>query len=215
MSYTDQDRTLAFAGLYQAVRQVHDIAAHGRLRAEAFETSVRSLFITDPESTLDVFGGDLANLRLGIETLLGQMLGSQRNLHITRYALGLVILAKKVMQDGQRLQRISDTIETARRQLEHFGGIERPVLETLARAYEENISPLQPRILVNGMPEHLQDSLNVVRIRTLLLAGLRSAILWYQTGGSRFQLIWKRRAYVRTAQALLQRLPEKPKFSPE
>ena len=215
MSYTDRDRTLAFAGLYQAVRQVHDLAAHGRLHPQAFETSLNSLFVTEPDTTLDVFGGRLENLRLGLETLLGQMLGSQRNMHITRYALGLMILAKKVMQDHERLQRISATIETAQRQQTHFGGLERPVLETLARAYEENISPLQPRILVNGLPEHLKDPLNVVRIRALLLAGLRAAILWYQTGGSRFKLIFRRGVYVRTARQLLSELPEKPRFSPE
>lgn len=214
-SYTDQDRTLAFAGIYQAAKQVHDIAAKGKLHPEAFHVSIESLFITDPEDTLAVFGGKLENLRLGIETMVSQMLGSQRNLHITQYALGMVILAKKVMQDGNLMQRISEGIETARRQREHFEDSEQTVLNTLARVYQENISPLTPRIMVKGMPEHLNNPLNQSRIRALLLAGVRAAILWYQTGGNRWQLVWKRRAYLHTAQKLLQQLPAKPAFSSE
>ncbi len=215
MSYTDQDRTLAFAGIYQAARQVHDLAAHGKRHDPYFEVSLESLLATDPENTLAVFGGELANLRLGLETMIAQMLGSQRNLHITQYALGMVILAKKLLADSARLNRISEVIETARRQKTHFGGLNQQVVETLSRAYKENISSLNPRILVKGMPAHLQDEANAARIRALLLAGIRAAILWYQTGGNRWQLIWKRRAYLKTAQRLLGQLPQKPLFSPE
>ncbi len=214
-SYSDQDRALAFAGIYQAAKQVHDLAAKGKLHPEAFQVSLDSLFVTQPENTLAVFGDKLENLRLGLETMAGQMLGSQRNLHITQYALGMVILAKKVLQDQARMQRISEGLETARRQQEHFDDGQQALLNTLARVYQENISSLTPRIMVKGMPEYLNDPVNQSRIRALLLAGVRAAILWYQTGGNRWQLVWKRRTYLRTAQKLLRQLPEKPAFSPE
>jgi len=215
VSHTDQDRTLAFAGIYQAARQVHDLAAHGKRHDKYFEVSLNSLLVTDPDSTLDVFGGELEKLHLGLETMVSQMLGSNRNLYITQYALGMVILAKKLLADSERLNRISDVIETARRQKAHFGELNQQVVETLSRAYKENISSLSPRILVKGMPAYLQDETNAARIRALLLAGIRAAILWYQTGGNRWQLIWKRRAYLKTAQQLLSQLPQKPLFSPE
>jgi high frequency lysogenization protein len=177
--------------------------------------SVDSLFTTHPNAVLDVYGGQLENLRLGLETMISQMMGSSRNLHITQYALGMVVLARKLQKDPPRLDRISEVIETAKRQQEHFGEMSEQVIETLARAYQENISSMSPRIMVRGMPEFLQNPANAARIRVLLLAGIRSAILWYQTGGNRWQLVWKRRVYLKTAQQLLKRLPQKPIFSPE
>jgi high frequency lysogenization protein len=69
--------------------------------------------------------------------------------------------------------------------------------------------------MVKGMPAYLQDEATADRIRALLLAGIRAAILWYQTGGNRWQLIWKRRSYLKTAQQLLNQLPQKPLFSPD
>ncbi|HIQ39685.1 MAG TPA: lysogenization regulator HflD [Sulfurivirga caldicuralii] len=215
MSYTDQDRTLAFAGIYQAARQVHDLAAQGKRHDPYFEVSLNSLLITDPDNTLDVFGGELEKLRLGLETMVTQMLGSNRNLYITQYALGMVILAKKLLADSERLNRISEVMETARRQKTHFGELNQQVIETFSRAYKENISNLNPRIMIKGMPVYLQDEANAARIRALLLAGIRAAILWYQTGGTRWQLIWKRRVYLKTAQQLLNQLPSKPLFSPQ
>ena len=214
-TYTDSDRVIAFSGIYQAARQVHDLAAQGRQHPTAFHTSLNSVFITQPESVLEVFGDKLDNIRLGLETLISQMLGSQRNLLVTRYTLGLIMLAHKLEKDAERLEQITRAIETARRQQEHFGPDDQRIVETLARAYQEVISPLSPRIIVQGKPDILRQSDQAARIRMLLLAGIRAAILWHQTGGSRWQLIWKRRTYLRTAQSLLQQLPQKPLFSPD
>ncbi len=210
--YTDTDRTLAFAGIYQAARLVHDLASTGQCDETAFKISIDSLFVTDPDSVLDVWGGELANLRIGIETLVSQMMGSNRNLYITQYALGLVVLAAKLEKSPQDLTAISDAVETARRQKEHFGEEHPTVINTLAKAYQEHVSPLGPRIMVKGLPEHLNAPGMPEKIRALLLAGVRAAILWHQTGGSRWQLLWKRRSYLREAQRLLQQLPQKPLF---
>jgi high frequency lysogenization protein len=40
-------------------------------------------------------------------------------------------------------------------------------------------------------------------VRTLLLAGLRSAVLWRQLGGGRFDLMFGRKKIMREAEALL------------
>jgi len=40
---------------------------------------------------------------------------------------------------------------------------------------------------------YLQQSTNAARIRALLLAGIRSARLWRQLGGHRWQLLFSRR----------------------
>jgi high frequency lysogenization protein len=57
--------------------------------------------------------------------------------------------------------------------------------------------------VVNGKPQYLQNQRTVTWIRTLLLAGLRSATLWHQLGGGRFELMFGRKTLIREAQLLL------------
>ncbi len=45
---------------------------------------------------------------------------------------------------------------------------------------------------------HLQQTDNAAKIRALLLAGIRSARLWRQLGGHRWQLIFSRRKLLAT-----------------
>jgi high frequency lysogenization protein len=50
--------------------------------------------------------------------------------------------------------------------------------------------------LVQGASTYLRDSAYAEQIRALLLAGIRSAVLWAQKGGSRWRLIWNRKDYI-------------------
>ena len=59
------------------------------------------------------------------------------------------------------------------------------------------------RIVVNGKPQYLQVDRTVNWIRTLLFAGLRSAVLWRQLGGGRFSLMFGRKKMLEQAQTLL------------
>jgi len=194
---------------------VYDLATTGTTDDNAFKTSVNSLFVDNPASTLDVYGVSVNNLQVGITTLMAQMKSGQvtqtRNVEITRYVLSLMILQKKLLQtDG--MHKISQILETAESQKEHFGMEHDNVIATIARAYSENVSVLHPRIMVNGQHGHLNNQRVANKIRALLLAGLRSAILWYQVGGSRWGLIWSRKKYLQGAQALYR--PEVPIHTP-
>jgi len=57
--------------------------------------------------------------------------------------------------------------------------------------------------MVQGKPEYLNTPTNANRIRALLLAGMRAAVLWRQLGGNRLKLLWTRRGIVERAEALL------------
>jgi high frequency lysogenization protein len=69
--------------------------------------------------------------------------------------------------------------------------------------YSATISKISPRIVVNGKPQFLQNQRTVDWVRTLLLTGLRSATLWSQLGGGRFELMFGRKKIMREAQSLL------------
>ncbi|MDG6777862.1 high frequency lysogenization protein HflD [Thiomicrorhabdus sp. zzn3] len=217
--YSDQDRAIGLIGIYQCAKMVYDLATTGKTNQTAFESSLRSLFIENPESTLDVFGGKVENIQLGVNTLLAQMSSDQavlnRNVEITRYVLSMIILEKKLGRDEAKMQRIYSMLDTAKSQQQHFGELHENVIASLARTYTENVSDVHPRVMVNGKHGHLQNPLVANKIRALLLAGIRAATLWRQVGGSRWALIWSRKKYLRAAQSLARFQPddqEPPKF---
>lgn len=203
--YTQHDKTIALVGIYQASQQVFQLATTGQADDKAYRTAVNSLFVDSPKETIDVYG-DVSQIQKGVETLLAQMSSDQavqnRNIEITRYVLNLMILAKKLNQDRDALNQVFQTLETAKAQTEQFGECHENVIATLARAYSENISTMTPRIMVNGHGGHLQNPRIANKIRALLLAGVRAALLWYQVGGSRWGLLWSRKKYLQSAQAL-------------
>ena len=201
--YTQLDRTIALAGIYQASQLVYDLATTGKADELAYHTCVQSLFCDDPKETLDVYGGDAKNIQTGVATLLAQM-GSDvavqsRNMEITRYVLSLMILEKKLVELGAPMQKVAGILEKAKSQQEMFGEEHDNVIASIARAYSENVSVVKPRIMVNGQHGHLQNARIANKIRVLLLAGIRSSLLWHQVGGSRWGLIWSRKKYLATA----------------
>jgi high frequency lysogenization protein len=58
-------------------------------------------------------------------------------------------------------------------------------------------------VIVRGERSYLANLDNASRIRALLLAGIRAAVLWRQAGGNRWRLIVGRQALLRDVEALL------------
>ena len=94
-------------------------------------------------------------------------------------------------------------IQAAASQLDHFELTHTNVISNLANIYRERISPLGPRIIVKGEESVLANPDNASRIRALLLAGIRSALLWRQAGGNRWRLIFERKAMLQEINAIL------------
>jgi high frequency lysogenization protein len=57
--------------------------------------------------------------------------------------------------------------------------------------------------MVTGNPQWLQQPALVERVRTTLLASVRSAVLWRQVGGRQWQLLLHRRQCSMLARGLL------------
>ncbi|MDV2079071.1 MULTISPECIES: high frequency lysogenization protein HflD [Marinobacter] len=203
MSQSRQDQTLALAGVFQCTALVQQIAHSGRCADSSFETCIRSLFATDPNSTLAVYG-ELKDLREGLATL-ASVLNDQskpQDLEILKYALNLIHLESRLNRNRDMLDIIGSRIDQARHTAQHFGYTHGNLVSNLASIYSDTISTLKPRIQVVGDPAILQQDENAARIRALLLAGIRAAVLWRQTGGRRWQLIFTRRKTVHSARLL-------------
>jgi high frequency lysogenization protein len=61
--------------------------------------------------------------------------------------------------------------------------------------------------MVNGEHNHLSNPDNANKIRALLLAAIRSAVLWDQCGGSRWQIMFNRKAFIAEAETIVKENP--------
>jgi high frequency lysogenization protein len=199
-----RDRTLALSGVFQATELVRQAACHGTWSGYAATASLQSLFVLEAGSAGDIYGG-AQRVKLGVETLLAILQGESRYADSLRYAVGLLQVEKKFRRSAALQQEIGRRLEEIARAGEGLAQHERDDLQAsqISALYSETISRLSPRIVVNGKPQYLKNQRTVDWIRTLLLAGLRSATLWHQLGGGRFELMFGRKTLIREAQALL------------
>lgn len=200
------DRTLALAGIFQAAGLVQEMANRGKTESDAFQTCIRSIFEVNPPNTEAIFGG-VPGVRLGLQGLLEHLSGKQtsQKAQVVKYAIGVLYLERQLVKKPDMLDRIRVSIERARLQSEHFPITHSNVLANLAACYSETVSTLTPRIIVSGEQGHLSNPEVANAVRALLLAAIRSAILWRQCGGNRLQLIFGRRRLLAEAQRLLDR----------
>lgn len=174
------DITLALSGICQSARLVQQLAHQGHCDADALHVSLNSVIDMNPSSTLGVFGGSEANLRLGLETLLGVLNASSRqglNAELTRYTLSLMVLERKLSSAKGALNTLGDRINGLQRQLDHFDLQSDTLMSAMAGIYVDVISPLGPRIQVTGSPAVLQSPQVQAKVRASLLAGIRAAVL--------------------------------------
>ncbi|UXI00343.1 high frequency lysogenization protein HflD [Photobacterium sp. TY1-4] len=204
MAHSVYDRTIAFAGICQAVKLVQNVARDGQCDRDALETCLNSIVVTDPANTVEIYGNE-ANLRLGLETLSAEIDSTPSGNELTRYLVSVMALERKLSGRRDSMAQLGDRIETAKRQLDHFELMEEQMISNLASIYLDTISPLGPRIQVTGTPAHLQQPSVQHKVRALLLAAVRSAVLWRQVGGKRRHLIFGRKQMMEQAKILLAR----------
>jgi high frequency lysogenization protein len=199
-----KERTMALAGIFQATELVRQAANHGTWSGYAADTCLDSLLALEAD-TVDEIYGNTESIRLGAETLVSVLQGDRRYMESLGYVVSIMQLEnnfrkKTEMQTliGQELQSIT-TIDDGLEVHE----IKDLQAQKIADLYTRTISTLSPRIVINGRPQHLQVDRTVSWIRTLLFAGLRSAVLWRQMGGGRFSLMFGRKKMLEQAQTLL------------
>lgn len=201
--YSDSDRVIALAGVFQAAKITWQMARKGVTDAQALEASINSLFQMQPDSVASVFGG-VQGVTFGLRCLLTQFEDPQnRSLEITQYSIVLLQLAKKLGSDPKAQDELGNKLGDLESRLDAFNMNDNSRFAQLDRIYQENVSVLSPRIMVKGEPAYLQNPDNAARIRAVLLAGVRAGHLWYQCGGTRWKLVLQRKQIVNIARQLL------------
>lgn len=185
-----QDRALALAGVAQFTLYAHELGNDGRDLPERMSVARRAIFCTDPDSVMDVYG-DASSLEDGISYLKAQLMGrknDQQAALIARYIGQLLRLAGRLQRNDKAGEQLRAVIDRAR--LAAPGDAD----DILADGYQTVISPLKPRIMLQGHPTYLDNPVIQTRVRTLLLAAIRCGYMWRQCGGSFATLFFRRKA---------------------
>jgi len=204
MNHTQDDRTLALAGIYQSVKLVQEIARKGSVPDVHLSSLLETLFRFDANTVIDVYG-DTSTVKQGLQILTDQLSGNKNSdyIEITRYAIQLLNLEKALKKSPGVMKTLSDELEKTQGKMEYFDPNHENIIASLADIYQQNISPLGAKLMIKGEANFLSQASNANKIRALLLAGIRSAVLWRQCGGSRWQLLFSRKDYLISAQKIL------------
>lgn len=198
----NEERVIALAGLFQACALTQQLASTGRCDEAAMETGIASVFRIDAPSVTAVYGS-VSGLRVGLRALVNQLDETDQGMLVTKMAITVIRLERNLSAHQDLLDKLQTGIVAAQRQVEHFGQGSAQVTARLAELYTAVLSSLQPRVMVSGNPDQLQQPAVVEKIRSNLLAAVRSAVLWRQIGGRQWQLLLYRRQCIMLARGLL------------
>ena len=210
-----KELTITFAAICQVAHLVQQVSRNGQVDDSELAMLLNSIVTTSPDNTLAVYGGELANVKQGLELLINH-LGDSKNENgkksnvkdpeFTRYIISLINLERRLTKQPQQLAKLGERIDATKRQLDHYSITSDTLIASFASVYSDIISPLGARIQVTGEPNILKQTTSQHKIRALLLAGIRSTVLWRQVGGKRRTILFNRNKLVNTAKELLEQI---------
>ena len=110
--------------------------------------------------------------------------------------MSILQLQKQLYSNQQKFSEFGQAVE-------RLSGFSNEELDSACSdVYQTHISVLQPQIIVQGEQEHLQSDGVPEQVRAMLLAAIRSAVLWQQKGGGKFRLVWERTRMQHAAKSL-------------
>ena len=200
-----QEQLVALGAVFESAVLVDKVARTGQVSEPAVGCMLGSLLVRAPKDTLEVYGGDDLNLRDGYRALVSSLERDPTSLQREplRYALALLALERQLAKRSDLLQIMGSRLDQIQSQVEHFGPTHENVVAACGSLYEDTISTFRQRIQVHGDMRHLQQPSNASKIRALLLAGIRSARLWRQLGGHRWQLVFSRKKLLKELYPLM------------
>lgn len=187
-----QERVLALAGLAQALKQVRRIAETGQADAAVLATALQSVLRIDAASAEDVYGG-AESVRPGLRLLHGYFNNLPDDEQLPKLALAVLQLERRFLNDRDMVRRVQQGIAAANIEAAHTSPTHPEVLASLGTLYADTVSHLRPRVMVQGNPHYLGQADIVSEIRAVLLAAVRSAVLWRQMGGNYLDFLLRRK----------------------
>lgn len=200
-----EQQALALGGIFEAALQVDKLARTGQSNEGPLSCLIQSILERSPDDSLAVYGGTAHQIRNGLQALEAMLERDTAALHrdALRYSMNLITLERQLSKREDMLNVLGQRLNQVETQIAHFGLLHDNVMASLGSTYQDTLSTLRLRIQVHGDMRHLQQPDIANRIRALLLAGIRSARLWRQLGGHRWQLLLSRGKLLDATRALL------------
>ena len=193
----------SLAALYQSCNAISRIAWEGKYEEKEFLPLIKSILDVDSDDPLAIYQKP-ASLKSGFEFLKKQVVDDifTRSSETRRYISSIKDLVKRIntssIIDEQFKKRIDRLNET-----EYEKNTDDTVLE-IGQLYRDTFSKLEPRIVISGDNQYLKEDLNAARIRTALMAAIRSVYLWKSCNGSNFKFFLFRKRYVKRIREIIE-----------
>ena len=197
-----EDRVLALGGMLQALAQVRRIAETGQSETTPVRVGLDSVFRIDAADTAAVYG-DMVSLRNGLRLLRDYLGNTNKDEALGKLGLAVLHLERRFSSEQAVAEQVGAGIRGLAGQADRLGSAHPDVVAGLGTLYADTVSTLRPRVMVQGNPHYLGQTGVVAEIRALLLAALRSAVLWRQSGGSLWDFVFRRREMAAAIDALL------------
>ncbi|MBU3827060.1 MAG: lysogenization regulator HflD [Candidatus Anaerobiospirillum merdipullorum] len=206
------NETLALAALFQACTQIHRVARTGYVDPYATAAVIRGLIITNPQSCEDIYPSN--QLLVGYRQLAASFSSqagdkSAETIEITKDAFKVMGLELTIERNNAIFDKLGRDIDSLRTSIlgrypDYESGkpeivLSQDCLHDFSELYQSLISPNFPRLMIYGEETYLSRVENQEMIRSLLLSGIRSCVLWRQLGGRRRYLFFRRKAIVQQA----------------
>lgn len=198
------NKTIALAGIFQACALIKQLAWTSNCEQNSFNTAIYSLLQVNSRSVIEIYG-NLNNLSLGLKSLIAFLNSShKKDMEIVKYVFSLIYLENKLTKRPDLMNIIKSGITRANTQANLFSLTHDNVIANLAGIYVDTLSTFTFRIQITGSQMFLTNPNVANKTRALLLAGIRSAVLWKQLDGSRLNLFFFKNKFLDCAEQIYQ-----------
>ncbi|MDW3094461.1 MAG: DUF489 family protein [Gammaproteobacteria bacterium] len=149
MSTEYTNKTIALAGMHQALSQVQNIAWEADYDYSQIDVCLTSLFVRNPDTYTEVFGS-ISDLRPGLIALKTSFTEkhNKQALERARYMVNLMMLSKNLRDNNQLGKQTGTTLSLLDEAAHDLENQRDYVIERIAQLYQNAISPLTPRVIV-------------------------------------------------------------------
>lgn len=202
-----RSQTIALSAMCQSALMIQQVSKGIILDKDSMMCLFNGIIATDPKSVFDVYSS-IEELTDGAKLVQFQLSGNatKKDIEVTRYLAGIMSISKKLLSNKPALSALKNKLDEVQRRLAHFELDDPSIIQNLADGYSEIISPLGQKIQVIGNQTLLQQVSVQHKVRALLLAGVRAAVLWRQMGGKRRDFIFSRKTVLKDVIAFNQEL---------
>jgi len=202
-------RIIALGAVMQCAVNVDQLATRGHVSDTQQQHCINSLLVMSPQSNAEIYPQVMIYSQ-GLDVLQKSFdsKGLREYPEVIRYFLGMLVLQQKLLKSDAmqaRIREVLSDIAEGRREAPELA-LSHTEFQRLGQLYQDTLSNLTFRIHVAGNPQHLRQQEVANQVRGMLLAGIRSAVLWHQLGGRRWHLLFAKKSIREQISSIRRRL---------